>query len=177
MAIKIVEVTIKGTSALLMHRYPLEPIEAIDKKTPLEQAEIFAYRDPESSDLYLPGVNVQRALVVAATYSKGGGRSSLQKQVAACVLVSPERISLGIKEYKIDSRRAVNPSTGGAIIRHRPRLDEWQAAFKIEFDNTLLKETEVRTIVDDMGSRVGLLDFRPQKKGPFGRSIVISWKS
>ena len=25
-------------------------------------------------------------------------------------------------------------------------------------------------------SRVGLLDFRPEKKGPFGRFVVTSWK-
>jgi len=34
----------------------------------------------------------------------------------------------------------------------------------------------LRHIVDDAGSRVGLLDFRPERKGPFGRFIVIEWK-
>jgi hypothetical protein len=35
----------------------------------------------------------------------------------------------------------------------------------------------VRVIVNDAGSRVGLLDFRPEKKGPFGRFSVIKWDS
>jgi len=29
--------------------------------------------------------------------------------------------------------------------------------------------------VDDTGQRVGLLDFRPEKKGPFGRFVVTRW--
>jgi len=172
---KTVEVTLKGTSALLMHRFPLEPIEAIEKKTKEEQAEIAAYRDPDG-ELYVPGVNVQRSLVAAAVYSKGKGRASLQKPVAACVIVTPERISLGAKEYEIDSRAVVMPSTKGRIVRHRPRLDEWSITFCIEWDETLLTEDQIRRVVDDAGARVGLLDFRPERKGPFGRSIVTSWE-
>jgi hypothetical protein len=49
--------------------------------------------------------------------------------------------------------------------------------FEIEYDTVLLKEEELRQVVDDAGSRVGLLDFRPEKKGPFGRFIVTEWKS
>jgi len=176
MAVKTIEATIEGISPLLMHQFPMEPIEAIEKKPKEEQAEIAAYRDPSTGFLYIPGVAIQRALVGAATYSKGKGRASLQKQAAACVIVSPERVSLGKKEFSIDSRRVVIPATKGGIIRHRPRLETWEVTFKIDFDDTLLKESELRTIVDVMGSRVGLLDFRPEKKGPFGRSMVTAWK-
>ena len=172
MATNHVRVTMKGTSPLLMHRFPLEPIEAMEKKEPKEQAEIAAYRDPENNSLYIPGVAVQRALIGAAVYSKGKGRASLQKQVAACVLVSPERIHLGTNTYTIDSRPVVVPATKGRIIRHRPRLDEWQMTFEIEWDPVLLTKKQLRTIVDDAGSRVGFLDFRPEKKGPYGRAVV-----
>lgn len=171
-----VSVTMTGSSPLLMHRYPLEPVEAIEKKTPAEQAEIAAYRDPDTGNLYIPGVAVQRALVGAATYSKGKGRASLQKPVAACVLVSPERIDLGTKDYQIDSRAVVMPATRGRIVRHRPRLDSWEITFEIECDETLLTEKQLRKIVDDAGSRVGFLDFRPEKKGPYGRSVVTNWR-
>jgi hypothetical protein len=173
---KAVEVTLKGTSALLMHRFPLEPIEAIEKKPKEEQAEIAAYRDPETGGLYMPGVNVQRSLIAAAIYSKGKGRASLQKPVAACVMVTPERIDLGVTDYVIDSRPVVIPSTKGRIVRHRPRLDEWSITFCIEWDETLLTEDQLRRVVDDAGSRVGLGDFRPERKGPFGRSVVVGWE-
>jgi hypothetical protein len=176
MPMKSVEVTVKGTSALLMHRFPLEPIEAIEKKTVADQAEIAAYRDPETKGLYVPGVAVQRCLVGAATYSKGKGRGSLQKNVAACVLVTPERISTGQKTYAIDSRAVVVPATKGRVVRHRPRLDEWEISFTVDYDDTLLTEQQMRRIIDDAGSRVGLLDFRPEKRGPFGRFMVTSWE-
>lgn len=39
-----------------------------------------------------------------------------------------------------------------------------------------MAEEQVRRVVDDTGSRVGVLDFRPQRRGPFGRFQVVSWK-
>jgi hypothetical protein len=32
-----------------------------------------------------------------------------------------------------------------------------------------------RDLVDAAGKRVGLGDFRPDKKGPFGKFVVVSW--
>jgi hypothetical protein len=176
MAIRKIAITIKGTSALMMNRYPMVEIDGLHKKPLEEQAEIAAYRDETTGELYVPGINVQRALVSAATFSKGKGRASLQKIAAACLMVNPERIYLGTKQYKIDSRPVVIPATKGRVMKHRPRLDSWALNFELEYDDTLMKETEVRRIVDDMGTRVGILDFRPERKGPFGRSMVSSWK-
>jgi len=174
--IRKVEVVSEGLSPLLMHRFPMEPIEALEKKTPQEQAEYAAYRIPDTKELYVPGTAIQRALVAAATYSKGKGRSTLQKVAAACVIVDPEYVSLGTSDYIIDTRPIVVPATKGRVLRHRPRLNKWSITYTIEYDDTLLNERQLRQIVDDMGRRVGLLDFRPACKGPFGRSVVISWK-
>jgi len=172
-----VEVAIKGLPpGLLMHRFPLEPVEAIEKKSPEDQAEIAAYRTPDD-ELYIPGIAIQRALVNGATFSKGKGRASLQKVVAACVFVSPEYCITKSQEYVVDTRPVVVPATKGRVLRHRPRLEEWETQFEIEFDETLLTEDQVRKVVDDTGSRVGLLDFRPEKKGPFGRFMVTAWKA
>jgi len=188
MTTKAIKTTIKGISPLLMHAFPLVAIEALEKKPAEVQAEHAAYRMPISNgdvgtraagftqpNLYIPGICVQRALIAAATYSKGKGRASLQKPAAACLLIAPEYLDLGVTTYTIDSRPVVVPATKGRIIRHRPRLDEWQVTFDLEYDDTLLKATEVRAIVDNAGSRVGLLDFRPEKKGPFGRFMIIEW--
>lgn len=174
--IKRINVKVKDVTPLLMNRFPYEPIEAIEKKSIEEQAEIAAYRDPDTKLLYVPGIALQSCFINAAIYSKGKGRASLQKPVAACVMVFPERISLGVKDYAIDSRPVVNPTTRGRIMKHRPRLDNWQLKFEIEYDDALLTETQLRRIVDDAGQRVGLLDFRPAKKGWFGRFIVVEWK-
>ena len=172
---KTIEVTVRGISPLLMHRYPLIPVEGMIKLPATEQAEHGAYRHPDTGELYVPAANVQRGLVSAAAFSKGKGRASLQKPVAACVYVAPEYLLLGTHEYAIDTRSVVNPATKGRILCHRPRLDNWELACEVEYDPTLLSEVEMRRIWDDLGQRVGILDFRPERKGPFGRFMVTLW--
>jgi len=172
-----ISVIIEGLSSLLMNRFPMEPIEGIQKMTPEKQAEHAAYRHPDTGDLYIPAVALWRAVVDGATYVKGKGRGSLSKVAAACIIIEPEYLFLGTKDYSIDSRRVVVPSTKGAIIRHRPRLDKWRVEFSVTYDSTLLSAVNVRQIVDNAGSRVGLLDYRPARKGPFGRFQVVEWKT
>lgn len=173
---KKVRVTLQGVSALLMHRFPMEEIQGIDKMTKEEQTEIAAYRDQETRELYIPGVCIHRALISGATYVKGKGRGSLTKLAAACIIVEEEYCYLGVKEYVIDSRPVVNPVTKGRMIRHRPRLNNWKVSFTVIYDETVLSEKNMRDIVDYTCSRVGFLDFRPEKRGPFGRAMVVEWK-
>ena len=61
-------------------------------------------------------------------------------------------------------------------MRYRARLDEWATEFVAEYDNTLLTEKQLRDVIDNAGLRVGLLDFRPERKGPFGRFMVVKWE-
>src|SRR5262245_6775739 len=130
-------VGLEGVTPLLMHRFPLEPIEALDKQPPDKQAEYAAYRDPDTNDLYVPAIAVQRALVAAAAYSKGKGRATLAKPAAACVLVWPERLTLGTQTFELDARAVVVPATRGRVVRYRPRFDKWKIDFTLEWDPTL----------------------------------------
>jgi hypothetical protein len=84
--------------------------------------------------------------------------------------------SLGTKDFEVDSRSVVIPATGGRIMAHRPRIDEWQLSFTLEVDENMFDEQTARILVDDAGSKVGLGDFRPARKGPFGRFKVVNWK-
>jgi len=170
------KVTIRGMSPLLMKRYPLEPIEGLEKKPKEEQAELAAYRIPKTGELYIPGDAIQRALINGAAYSKGRGRASLQKVSAACILVSQEFVGLGTNKYEIDSRPVVVPATRGRILRHRPRIDRWKAQFNVEWDETLVNEVQVKRIIEDTGKLVGLLEFRPACKGRFGRFELAKWE-
>ena len=173
---KTIHLTISGPE-ILMHRFPLETIDGLAKMTKEEQAEFSAYRDDDTGELFVPGINIQRCLISAATFSKGKGRASLKREVAACVSVSPMKVFLGTKEYEIDSRAVVVPATKGRIVRHRPMLKDWELTFEVEYDEILLSEKQVRKVVDDAGKRVGLLDFRPEKNGPFGKFVVNNWSN
>jgi len=173
---KYAAVTIEGLSPLLMHRFPMEPIEAMEKKTPEEQARIALYE--LDGKPYIPGVALHRTLINGAAYSKGKGRASLQKVVCAALFVEESILPLNGKTvpWAVDSRPVVVPATRGRILRHRPRFDQWETNFTLAWDETLMTEQQVRRIVDDAGQRVGILDFRPATKGPMGRFVVTKWK-
>ena len=85
-------------------------------------------------------------------------------------------LSLNTKVFEVDSRSVVIPSTGGRIMKHRARLDKWGLTFILQYDPEMFSEDIVRKLVDDAGRRVGLGDYRPDRKGPFGKFCVVKWK-
>jgi hypothetical protein len=185
-----IRITIEGVSPLLMNRFTDEaevattsghvPVFAGDSRgTPREQAEKTAYRNRESGELFLPGPNLLAALVDAGRFHKVGrtkvttARSSL---VPAGVTVPELMIPLGTSEFEVDSRRVRIPATGGSVMRHRARLDEWEASFTLDVDATIFKPAFVRQLVDDAGKKVGIGDYRPSTRGPFGKFVVKRWE-
>lgn len=182
-----ITVTIQGVTPLLMHRFTDEnaletehgtrPISKGEKGTPREQAEPKRYCDKEDN-LYIPGPNINSCIVAAGKFHKLGKvkvttlKSSL---VPAGLIVEDITCDLGTKEFEVDSRRVVNPSTGGAFMCHRPRLDVWGFTFHLDVDDEMFSERFVRILIDDAGRKIGLGDFRPDRKGPFGRFVVKKW--
>lgn len=156
-----------------MNAYRGEKPAGFSKLTPAEQAANAAYTLPDKT-LYVPGYNLQRALISGASYSKGKGKASLQKLVAAAVFIPETEISLGTKKYTIAQHRVVLRATGGAHIAYRPRIDKWELHFTIEYDEILLSHKEIKKVLEDTGRLVGILDFRPERKGPYGRFEVVS---
>jgi len=176
-----ISVKIKGVTPLLMNRFVEE--DAItnaprDKNaTPREQAEKLAYKDKEGG-LYVPGPNIFACLIVAGKYHKlGKNKVTTMKSslVPAALSLMEIECSLNTKEFEVDSRSVVIPATGGRIMKHRPRLDEWELEFTLELDTAMFSEKFTRQIVDDAGSKAGLGDFRPDRKGPFGKFKVVEW--
>ena len=96
--------------------------------------------------------------------------------IPAGVAINEIICPLNTKKYEVDSRSVVIPSTGGRIMCHRPRLDEWALDFTLDIDTEMFSPALVRQIVDDAGKKVGLGDYRPDRKGPFGKFVVVNWK-
>lgn len=139
---KAITVEITGTTALLQHRFG-EVAEGesgattrttmVNRGTPREQAEAVAYRLPDGG-LYLPGAAIARLLREAgAGHKQKGSRRSIKCVVPAAVLVADDAIALHngapLTDFEVDSRPVTIPATKGRIMRHRPRLDAWQATF------------------------------------------------
>jgi hypothetical protein len=105
-------------------------------------------------------------------------KSSLVPAAVALIeLTCPLRGPDGEPKWEVDSRSVVIPSTGGRIMCHRPRLDRWRVSFTLEVDTGMFSVPLVRQLLDDAGKRIGLGDFRPARKGPFGRFVVVKWET
>jgi len=183
-----VSVTIEGVTPILMHRFTEEnevkvssgmsTVSVGDKGTPREQAEKKLYKNDEG-DLYLPGPNIFACIIAAGKFHKNGKskvttvKSSL---VPAAMSILDLVCPFGTKEFEVDSRSVVIPATGGRIMAHRPRLDKWSLTFRLAIDTLMFAENFARKLVDDAGKRIGLGDFRPDRKGIFGKFVVSNWE-
>jgi len=186
----MVQVRIKGTTPLLVHKFTdaaaMEATKATrasiksSNKTPRDEAEVFLYKSiKDNKTLVFPGINVHRSIIDAGIFHKvGRNKVTTAKTSLVPSAVFMQEIELPIKpaKWEVDSRPVVIPATGGRVIRHRPRFDEWELSFTLEIDEDTFPEDFVRLLVDDAGKKIGLGDFRPARKGPFGRFVVTHWK-
>lgn len=188
-----ITVTIQGITPLLMNRFTEANEVAVsggtsvsfrgDKGTPRAQAEAKRYAD-KNGELYIPGPNIFAAIIAAGTFHKAG-KSKLTTLRTSLIpaglmvddLICPITDEEGEPqtEWEVDSRSVVIPSTGGRIMCHRPRVDRWQCTFTIDVDNSMFSPALVRAVIDDAGKKIGLGDYRPARKGPFGRFVVARW--
>lgn len=181
--------SIAGVTPLLMHRWgeQNETEESsraihIQRRDPRQEAERVTYRR-EDGTIYLPGAAIARTLREAgAAHKQRGSRRSLKYVIPAAVLVMEDDISLldadggPLTTFEVDSRPVVIPATKGRIMRHRPRFNSWHAEFSLEVDLGMIEADLVHQLLVESGTRLGLLDYRPEKGGPFGRFSVVSWK-
>lgn len=189
------KVEIQGSSPLLMNRFTEQAAAKISagsssaitissKGTPREQAEPKLYLTPKQEPM-IPGPNIYRGIIDAGVFHKAGKiKITTQKSSLVCAGVLLNEIECPVFDpfkggpalWEVDSRSVVNPATGGRMMCHRPRLDAWKIEFTLQVDEKMFDETIVRALVDDMGTKIGLGDYRPARKGPFGRFLVTKWQ-
>lgn len=178
---KQISIEIAGASPLLVHRFPeQEQLEASSGEHSRREA-VSDYEAAlsclyllDGALPYLPAENIRQSLIAAAGRHKIG-RKAASSDAAAALYIEPDAIPL-LGEWVIDKRPVVIPATRGRIIRVRPRFDYWSLRFVLNVETTLISLSLVRKIVDDAGNYVGVGDFRPAKKGPYGRFTVTLWK-
>jgi hypothetical protein len=80
--------------------------------------------------------------------------------------------------YAIDVRRGVNKTTKGAQAIVRPRFDQWKFRVTLEVDesDSNLTASKAKELFNKAGKLIGLADFRPTCRGPFGRFRIAEWK-
>jgi hypothetical protein len=176
----MIQVRIEGLTPLLMNRFTESESASTNRGTPREQAARAAYCNAESGELYVPGPNMLAALVDAGRFHRLGRKhvTTEKHSLVPVGLRVPERmIPLGTAKYDVDSRRVRMPATGEYVMRHRARVDPWKATFSVDVDEQVFSAQFVRALVDDCGQKIGLGDYRPATRGPFGRFVVAGWEA
>lgn len=184
-----IEITVSGVTPLICNRFTEAAAEAAtsgsrgaaaagDKGSPREQAEPKLYMGLNGKPT-IPQPNLLRCIVEGGRFHKAGkaqlttAKSSL---LYSCLDIDGAEIDIEHNEpWRVDTRAVRIPSTGGRILCHRPMFDDWKLTFVADLDTSILHPKLFRSVVDDAGKRVGLGDFRPATKGPFGKFTVTSW--
>ena len=179
MKLKAIDIGIQGTSPLLCNRFTGAAESGVNKKrTPKEEAQESLYFDEEGR-LGIPGPNVFRSLIDSGKYFKIGRRSmttAASSMVPGAVLFDTLFCELDSEGgFVIDSRPVRIPSTGGRVLKHRAKFEDWALSFRVELDTEIITLATFRDLVDSAGQRIGLGDFRPDRKGIFGRFRVSEW--
>lgn len=187
---KEIQVKISGTTPMLCNRFTDENAMSASsgtraatvggKGTPREQAEKKLYVSEQTGKPIIPSPNLFRCLIDAGKYFKAGKskvttiKSSL---IPACLAIDELEIPIETpNQWEVDTRAVRIPSTGGRILAHRPCFHEWALKFTLELDEEVMDCKLLREIVDTAGKRIGLGDFRPDCKGPFGKFVVDTWE-
>ena len=185
-----IEITIEGVTPLICNRFTDAAAEnassgtrassaAQDRGTPQDicAGKLYAGADGEPM---IPQPNLMRAIVEGGRFTKIGKAqitTAKSTMLYSCVDIAGAEIAITHKQpWKVDTRAVRIPSTGGRILSHRPMFDDWKLAFEVDVDESIIGEKTFRQIVDDAGKRIGLGDFRPQCKGPYGKFVVTEWR-
>jgi len=186
---KRITVSIEGATPLLCNKFTDEAQEKAtsgntvstvgDRGTPREIAESKLYTDLDGNTC-IPQPNILRCIIDAGKYFKAGkSKVTTQKSSLIPSCVDIEGVSYKIEHtepWTVDTRPVRIPATGGRILCHRPCFNDWKLTLEIILDTTVLSVKLLREIVDKAGRAIGLGDFRPDCKGPFGKFKVTLWE-
>ena len=186
---KEIKVKISGTTPLLSNRFTDEAAMSSSsgtraatvggKGTPREQAEKKLYMSESTGVPMIPSPNLFRCIIDAGKYFKvGKSKVTTLKSSLIPACLSIDEIELPITSaapWEVDTRAVRIPSTGGRILAHRPCFYDWSMDFTLVLDEDVMDCKLLREIVDTAGKRIGLGDFRPDCKGPFGKFVVERW--
>lgn len=186
-----VNITLRGITPLILNRFHDAAAEAAssgtrnssaaqDRGTPREIAQQKLYTGV-NGELIIPQPNLLRCLVDGGQFHKVGKTqvTTTSKSLlfgGALDIIAAEIPIKHDQPWTVDTRAVVIPATKGRILAHRPRFDDWELQFEMIIDTSIIGEKLMRQIIDDAGNRVGLGDFRPARKGPYGRFRVDQWQ-
>ncbi len=128
----------------------------------------------KKKELIIPSEVLYASILNASSFHKIGKRSA-KSILAGSIKVEPMEISLGTDKYIIDTRPVVIQRA--RVLKSRAKLEKWKASFTIVYSEQLIADPQIiRTVLEEAGQRIGIMDFRPQKSGMYGCFIITNFK-
>jgi len=177
---KKIDVEIRGLTPLLMNR--LNP-ESLKAKSRMRTENYSTETDAKNSayiaeikgkqQLYIPQECLY-SMIIGTAKQYRHKRIGVSSLLAGTMRVEPEKVSLGTDKYEVDERAVVIQNQ--RVLKGRAKIPKgWKAKFQLVYDAKRLPtgiETTLFQILDDAGTRMGILDYRPQHRGWFGTFTV-----
>ncbi|MAF13389.1 MAG: hypothetical protein CMI53_00645 [Parcubacteria group bacterium] len=200
-----IEVTIKGSSPLLMNPLTDATLEGLRTgvhppvkkdgpasdvaRTRVYRAQNFVpVKEGDLGPVVMPSVNFLACLVEAGRSVKNGKKqistASTTTLYSFLEILEPEFPLTDLQEentqdgegWITDCRRGVLAQNNIAVCIVRPRFDIWSFRYTMTIDLGEIDEGKVAELITTAGKKVGLCDFRPAKRGHFGRFAITDWK-
>lgn len=196
-----VKVTFGGIAPLLVNRLSEEELLALYNRTRAAKnasrpepraaadAKMYVAKGPDGKNWpYMPIKNVMSCLISAGVYVRLDGKkqvSTAGKTTLPAFLTPQNGNDLAWlldadnkpKLWEVDMQAGKNPNGGEAVCIVRPRIDPpWKFSMVFQIDYREIDAAKVRELFDHGGSRVGLCDFRPTRKGSYGQWKVECWE-
>lgn len=197
---KLIRFHIRGLSpGMLQNPATAELLEQLRTKNPKQKQTDISIEDDASAKRYLsepdeknkvrrmgvPTQNLMSCLTIAGRYVKSGKKA---------LSTAKDTMIHGFLEFVDDfcPFKNCDPKTGEipwkpfpvkgtmhngaaevAVCINRPRIPNWETSFTVKFDDKYgVDESTLIKLVQIAGRQVGLGDWRPAKRGRFGRFIV-----
>lgn len=191
-----ITVTCRGVTPLLMNRIPPETLEQVRTKAkkpktaqrpavPRDEAIPKLYLTEEGAP-YIPTENLLSCLVAAGQSVRLDGKrqvSTAKSTVLPAFLSLEERFlplfvygAEAAPDWEVDMRPGRNPNGGELVCLVRPRFDQWAFRVTATVDLDEVGVNIARDLFDIAGKRIGLGDFRPSRKGLYGKFCVVGWE-
>lgn len=174
-------VEIAGTTPLLFNRFMESSIASETKKRAGAQKkhnpEDKLYKTPDG-EIYTPSTHIRGSLINASKQFKirGKSRATYSKLVGSAIEINPDAIVHKIQDWEEFIISAVNPNTRGRMLVNRPKMNEWKIEFQLKFPENDIPVEVMKNILDYAGQYVGIGDWRPDKKGKYGKFIVTKFE-
>jgi hypothetical protein len=181
-----VTVTCRGVTPLLMNRIPPETLEQVRTKAkkpktaqrpavPRDEALPKLYVTA-AGDPYIPAENLLSCLVAAGQSVRLDGKRQVS---TAKSTVLPAFLSLEDRFLPLFVHGTGEPpdwEVDELVCLVRPRFDQWAFRVTATVDLDEIGINIIRELFDTAGKRIGLGDFRPSRKGMFGKFVVVGWE-